>query len=365
MATKLHALDYLADNSAADAPAVCVAAGDETFLKREVLTRLQKTVLDDDDGEFSLTVLVGRDAEFCDVVDAISTVAMFGSSRRLVQIDQADDFVTKYRPELESYVERPASAGVLVLDVKTWPGNTRLAKAVAKTGLVVECKMPTSGKGGQIDALRVGQWLRERAKQHHGAKLEPAACEALLAMVEPNFGLLDQELAKLCPMVKPGESVTVDLVERAVGNWRTRKTWDMIDAMLAGNARDALHQLDRLILSGEEPIALLAQLGASLRRLAAATACIRDAERSGRRISLSQALQQAGVQHYFVKKSEQQLRQLGRPRANRLFGWLLEADLAMKGASSSPPRKRLVLERLIVQLSSAAKEPNPRTAVVS
>ncbi len=128
---------------------------------------------------------------------------------------------------------------------------------------------------------------------------------------------------------------------------------------------DALQQLDRLILSGEEPIALLAQLGASLRRLAAATACIRDAERSGQRMSLSQALQQAGVQPYFVKKSEQQLRQLGRPRASRLFGWLLKADLAMKGASSSPPRKRLVLERLIVQLSSAAKEPNPRTAAVS
>ena len=45
---------------------------------------------------------------------------------------------------------------------------------------------------------------------------------------------------------------------------------------------------------------------------------------------------------------------LGRERAGRLLGWLLEADLALKGASSSPPRARLVLEQLIVRLSKAA-----------
>jgi len=354
MSQKLHAIDYLADTNAIDVPAVCVVAGDEAFLKREVLSALRQAVLGGDDGDFSLSVLTGREADLTDVVDNLSTVALFGNQRRMVHIEQADDFVSDNRHELEQYVERPVSLGVLVLDVKTWPSNTRLAKSVAKTGLTIECKVPTTGRGDKVDARRLGQWLRGRAKDPHGVKIDSAASEALLAMVEPSFGLLDQELSKLAPMVESDGSITVDLVQSTVGNWRTRKTWDMIDAALDGNAAEALLQLDRLILAGEEPIALLGQIGATLRRLATATAGIRDAERTGQRMPLSQALQQAGVNRFFVEKSEKQLRQLGRGRATKLYHWLLEADLAMKGASSSRPRARMVLEQLIVRLSSAA-----------
>ena len=65
-------------------------------------------------------------------------------------------------------------------------------------------------------------------------------------------------------------------------------------------------------------------------------------------------LEQAGFKRFVLEKAERQLRQLGRARGGQLFQWLLEADLALKGASSSPPRARLVLEELIVRLSTIA-----------
>ncbi len=49
--------------------------------------------------------------------------------------------------------------------------------------------------------------------------------------------------------------------------------------------------------------------------------------------------------------AEAQLRQLGPRRAGQLYRWLLEADLALKGGSSSGDRERLVLEQLIVRMS--------------
>jgi DNA polymerase III subunit delta len=126
----------------------------------------------------------------------------------------------------------------------------------------------------------------------------------------------------------------------------------MLDAALEGDAHAALVQLDRLLLSGEVPIALLAQISATLRRLAAAARIVAQAEGAGRGVSLRQALQQAGVKPFVLGKVERQLRTLGRQRALSLYRWLLEADLALKGASSSPSRSRLVLEQLIVRLSA-------------
>ncbi len=59
-------------------------------------------------------------------------------------VEEADAFVSEHRAELEDYVARPAN-GVLVLDVKTWAANTRLAKAVAVSGRTIECVAPRSG----------------------------------------------------------------------------------------------------------------------------------------------------------------------------------------------------------------------------
>src|SRR5262249_36315904 len=105
-------------------------------------------------------------------------------------------------------------------------------------------------------------------------------------------------------------------------------------------------------------IALLAQVAASLRRLGAAARLIEQSQAVGRRVSLRQALEEAGTKHFFLNKSEAQLRHLGRERAVELFRWLLATDLALKGTSSAPARARIVLEELIVRLATPAAGPN-------
>ena len=98
------------------------------------------------------------------------------------------------------------------------------------------------------------------------------------------------------------------------------------------------------------------------RRLNAATRIIEQAERAGRRMPLQNALEQAGVRKWprgALDDAERQLKQLGRKRTGKLYRWLLDADLALKGTHAAPDRARLVLEQLIVRLS---KEADPRHA---
>lgn len=346
MADALHALDYLDKPQKYPPAPVCVVYGDEPLLKREAMQTLRREVLGEDEGDFSLNVLTGRDAQPRDVFDELATVALFGSGRRMVIIEEADDFVTRFRSELETYVAHPKMTGVLVLDVKSWASNTRLYKALDESGLQIQCKLPTPAK--------LAKWLVQRTKKKHQATLDPSAAQRLMEMVEPDLGLLDQELARLALLARDGAPITPEMVDENVGSWRTKTTWDLIDAAANGEAREALQQLDRLLLAGEQPIALLGQIASTLRRFACAARLVQQAELAKRRPVLRPILEQAGFKKFVLDKAEKQLRQIGRDRAKHLYHWLLQADLALKGSSSAPDRARLVLEQLIVRLSTQA-----------
>jgi DNA polymerase-3 subunit delta len=342
----VHALDYLADPASYAVGGMCALYGDEAFLKAESLVALRRHVLAGEDADFALNTFAGRDVQLRDVLDALATVPLFGGGRRLVVVEDADGFVSQYRGELEDCVAKPAHDAVLVLEVKTWPSNTRLAKAVAEAGLAIECAPP---KERQLKA-----WLVQRAKTVHQVRLDAAAADALCELVPPELGLLVQEVAKLALMVGDDRTISVQLVRDNVGGWRARTTWEMIDAAADGRAADALGQLARLMAAGEKPHGLLPQMASSLRRFATAAQLIEESESQRRRLPLRDALSQAGVLPFKLSDAERQLRQIGRLRAMQLTRWLLAADLAIKGHNSSDDRARIEVERLIVRLASTA-----------
>jgi DNA polymerase-3 subunit delta len=342
----VSALDYLVQPQKFPIAGVCAVFGDEAFLKSEALSTLRRQVLSGNDDQFSLTTFTGRDAQLREVMDSLATVSLFGSGPRLVIVEEADPFVTEYRTELEDYVGKPAKGGVLVLDVKTWPANTRLAKAVATSGLAIECKTPAE--------RQVTTWLSHRAKQVHGVRLDAAAADALLELVPPELGILAQELSKLALLAGEGGVIDVPTVRDNVGGWRARTAWEMIDAAADGNAATSLVQLGRLIAAGEKPHGLLPQMASTMRRFAAAAELINQAETRRQRLPMRNALSQAGVPPFKLEDAERQLRQIGRARAKRLTGWLLAADLAIKGHNSADEAARIELERLIVRLAASA-----------
>lgn len=341
----LSAVDFLAQAGETPVPGVVAVFGDETFLKRLALQELRRRVTGGDDAEFSVRELAGDSAAARDVFDELRSPALFGGGRSVVIVEEADKFVSTYRGELEDYAAKPSSHGVLILEVDTWPSNTRLYKAVAASGLNIECDAPA-------DAA-LAKWLSGWTKSQYRAKLEHDAAEQLVEMVGPQLGLLDQELAKLASAAG-SQPITTELVDRYVGTWRTKTAWEMIDAIADGNAPAAIKQLDRLLSAGEHPIGLLAQIASTFRRFAAATRLLSQHEQAGRRVVGRQILQEAGFKPFVLEKAERQWKQLGRKRSGGLYAMLLEMDVALKGRASQAARGRLVLEEFIVRLSQTA-----------
>jgi len=367
MSQTLHALDYLAAPAENAAAAVCVCFGDELFLQRLVLQSLRTQVLGTDEADVPFAQYSGKSAQWRDVVDELSTASLFSSGPRLVIIDEADDFIRKHRDQLEKYVAAPRLSGVLVLAAQKWPSNTKLYKAIDKSGRQIDCRAPekTAGRRKVLDEGRVCKWIAEWGRSSHDVKLSASAAELMFELIGPEFGLLDQGLAKLALFAGAGGKATPEMVRDIVGGWRTKTTWELIDLVVDGKADQALLQLDRLLLSGENALALFGQISWSLRRFAAATRVFQAAQRDGRRMALRDALLQAGFRQWpktALENAERQLKQLSQQRAGQLYRWLLDADLALKGSHSTPDRSRQVLEQLFVRMSTQLRPAPPARA---
>jgi len=348
MAKGVSALEYVLDSARYPVQRVCVVHGDELFLRRRSIALLRQQVLGAEEGSFSFASFDGQRAQWADVLEELETAPMFGPAR-LVVVEDADQFVARYRTELEEYVARPSRTAVLVLDLQSFSAATRLYKAVAEKGLLIHCKVESEAE------LR--KWLIDWARHTHRISLSQEAAATLLELVEPELGLLDQELAKLALMARTKKSITPELIGQLVSGGRAKTAFQMIELALDGNAREALVQLDRLLALGEQPIGVLAQISYVLRKYALATRIYLQAEAAGRRPDLGWVVDQAGLVNYREKdarqKAERRLRRLGRHRGLKLYDWLLQADLDLKGASSLQPR--CILERLLVQVAAPAE----------
>lgn len=349
----ISGFDLLIDPASITPRAVCVVVGDGGFLQHEVRRALVATITGGD-VDSAPDMLDGETAALRDVLDALSELSLFGSGQRVVVVEQADDFVKNHREHLEDYVPKPRGDATLVLEVTTWPSNTRLAKAAAETGLTIKCQTPAQGRELTEFTKQLKEWLAVVAKRDHGAELAKSAAEQLVELLPPEPGILYQEVARLALLAAPAKKIDEQLVRDNVGGWRTRKTWDMIDAAADGRAADALEQLDRLLAAGEEPQALLPQMASTLRKFAMAVRLFDQAEKRRQQLSLRMALERAGMPPFKLADAERQLRQIGRPRGRQLYRWLLAADLELKGYNSTRDRARRVLETLIVKLSRAA-----------
>ncbi|MBW8884268.1 MAG: DNA polymerase III subunit delta [Planctomycetia bacterium] len=363
MAGTVHAFEYLAAPANHKSVGVIATFGDEPFLKRLALKALRQQIIGDDaDVPVATYDCADRVTDWRDVADELSTASLFGGGKpRLVTLERADSFVSANRQRLEDYVAKPRASGVLVLDVDEWPANTRLYKALDQSGLQIDCRPPQKkGKSKDIDEVAINRWIAAWAKSQHGIQVPLDAAQHLLDLTGPTFGLLDQNLAKLALLVPAGSKVTTDQVQEIVGGWRSKTTWDLVDAAASGETADALAQLDRLLHAGEHPLALVGSLSWSLRRYAAATRLFEQAERAGRKISLREALSQAGIRDWplgNLASSEKRLIQLTRRRAGQLYRWLLDLDLSLKGTHSPDHRARWALEQLVLRM---AKQPAKR-----
>ncbi|MEZ6091203.1 MAG: hypothetical protein R3C05_24920 [Pirellulaceae bacterium] len=141
----------------------------------------------------------GETCPWQDVRDELQTQSLFAMGQsRVVIVREADKFVLVAKPELEAYVGKPSSVAKLIIEVKSFPSNTKLYKAVSKQHSVVQCSIPSgSGRSTKPDMGRLKTFLCEYVAPRHSCKLQVVAADTLIELAGTSVGLLDTDIAKL------------------------------------------------------------------------------------------------------------------------------------------------------------------------
>jgi DNA polymerase-3 subunit delta len=215
---------------------VYALVGDDSFLQLQKLGDIRAQLSEDvQTAEFD-----GESAQLADVLDELRSFAMFGGGGKLVLVRNADEFISRFREQLEEYVAKPSDSGVLVLRCNSLPGNQRIAKLIAKHGEVTKCEPPVLGK-------MLVQWIVDRGRKTHKLSLDPAAATMLADLIGNDLGRLDNELAKLALQVESGGKVAPEAILGSVSFQREQQMWDMTNELALGRAAEALRRWRHLV----------------------------------------------------------------------------------------------------------------------
>jgi DNA polymerase III subunit delta len=316
---------------------VYVVCGSEAFLKREALARITNEVLGKADRSLALTEY-DAGSELAAVLDDLRTLP-FLTDRRLVVVRDADAFVTRYRPELEDYFESPSPTGVLLLDVRTFPKNTRLYKRAQVVGQVVECE-PMKGAG-------VSGWIGGRARDAYGKRLEGPAAAMLLDYVGQDLGLLDAELQKLTLYVGHRPTIAAADVEACVGNTREEQIWGLLSAVAAGDEARALSLWEHVWETDRAaPARAIGGIAFKVRQLLTA----KRAQEGG--AAPQQLAGMLGLWGSNAQRLKAELDAFTTAQAEQMLTKLLEADVAAK---TGGPSVQSSVEAFIVEMCHARR----------
>ena len=344
-----------------------VLAGDEIFLLDRCRAAVLKTFVPPDLRDFCLSDLDLSSTSIFEVLDRAQTPSLM-SPFQVIFIRNVRQLYTRGAKKeefaaLDRYFQSPNPQALLLFisDFIRIPPDTRRMELDDKNRferltetLGQHCGMVELARVSDEDAMR---WAVTKA-QEAGLRLEPDAARELVDALGADMMLVSSELEKLLLYTSGRGHITLGDVETMVLSAKQRTLYELTDAISARDRVRALALLQGLLNSsdaGEDSaIGHLYMLARTFRQmLVILEKNVRDSR------AIWQALWQGFRMPPFAADDliRQARRYKSRRELTRALRLVARADVELR---SSPPDKRLVLERLVYELAS---EPRPTAAL--
>jgi len=314
---------------------VYIIAGKDESLVGTRCQELLDELLDPEQRMTALLTIDGDEATLSGVLDELRTTP-FLADRRVVVVRAADGFISKHREKLERYFDKPATTGVLVVTVSSWDSRTKLAKKLPSVGTLIALTPPSRWK--------LPDHLVQHAAARYKVKLDKAAAEMLVELVGEELAQLYNEIDKLALFAHGEKAIRVAHVETLIGHHRIYGAFEVIDAMVAGNAAQAVTRLRNMF--EEDKSAEYTAVGAfafHVRRMFQAKALI---EKRTSPVDVAKRLRiWAHKDRFFAQLQRISLEQIG-----SLLEELAAIDHATKTGQGQTP---IAIEQLVLKLAAA------------
>lgn len=210
--------------------------GDDSFLQIQKL----RSIIESFGSGVQRKDFDGQSAELAEVLDEVRCFAMFGGDK-LVVLRNADEFVSKYREQMENYLAHPAENSTLILRFTTLPKTQRIYKLIDKIGSIEPCEPPT--------AAALPAWIQKHAQTTYKLQMQSDATQLLAEMIGGDLGRIDNELAKLAIIAEPGKKLGAAELAGNVVFQREQEMWDLTNALADGRSTDAIKRWRQLLQS--------------------------------------------------------------------------------------------------------------------
>ncbi len=296
------------------------------------------------DDDLSVIRLDGADASLDTLVEACSVVDMF-SARRKVLLLNAQALVSSDKQALP-WLETLAGAGsnapcdlavLAYLDLGDSRSRSRVESLtkLEAAGANVRLVRPLSER----DAAQFAQ----RRAQRHGVRLEDEAAARLVEIVNPDAGLLAQEVDKLVAYAGYAGVLDTAAVDAASATIGEHRRWDYINAVSAQHPAQALGVLHDMLGLRAPKQMILSDIGTSMRRLATAKA-IQDSGGSDQDIG-----RKTRVPAFRLRELLAQARRTSPRLLTRMYAELVRTDRSLKSTGGD---EDALLEILTARLAT-------------
>ena len=315
--------------------------GPEDYLREQFLLALKKLCLPEGEDDFSYKRLDGPELDVNALAGAIDAVP-FMTERSFVELRGVDinkvkdaDAAAKILTDIPDYC-----TVAFVQSAQYEPdGRLKLIKAIRANGH--DMKFTQQSQGQLVD------WITRRFAAA-GKSADTEAVQRLIFISGNLMSRLIPEIEKVAAYAK-GERVTVDDVEAVANHIPEAVVFSLSDHIAARRYESAAQTLAELLADkNNEPIMLLALLGAQMRKLYAA----RLAQEGG--LGMKYIMDTCNIKYEFLAKNlAVSARGFTLPQLRRAVELCAEADYMMKSSSQDDDE---LLKEVVMRIASGEED---------
>lgn len=339
-----------------------VFVGDEAFFRRRCREAILEHLVPSDLRDFSLFEFDLGESELAEVLDRARTPSLMApfqvffvrGVKTLFGRGSNEDKLAA----IEEYCKDPNPAAVLIFvaDHISIPADARRMELTDKERyeriretMGSYCAIVELSRVEENEAVRwIGEYCATR-----DVKIEPDAARELVDALGGDMMMVSNELEKLILYVAEKKRITLGDVETMVLAAKQRSLYELTDAISSRDRVKALEMLDAILTTGdgdEAAIGHLYMLAKTFRQMLV----ILERNVRDQRMLWAALWQGFRVPPFAADDVIRQARRYKSKRdLTRAIRLVAKADLALR---SNPPTKRLVLEKLVLDLTA---EPKP------
>ena len=201
--------------------------GEESFYIDQLIIQFEKSLLEESEKAFNLSVYYGRDVNAKQVIDTARRYPMM-APYQVVIIKEAQDF-KKHFADMISYIESPSPTTVLVFAYKNGKidGRSEFAKKKKKNGVLFESK--------KLYDNQVAGWIQKTLKSKQ-LSIDDQALDLMAEYIGTDLSRLHNEIEKLAISVNDKGTITSDLIARNIGISKEFNAFELCDALAIRDA---------------------------------------------------------------------------------------------------------------------------------